>query len=467
MSAYSYAPLDNACKEIRLLHIRPSTDKSSDIVCTLQHASLNAQNPPHYETLSYTWGGGPTISFSTTNTSPVMWVDAICINQKDDVEKSSEVPRILQIYQSAFQVCIWLGGESSDSGLAFKHLRQLALQWEIWGSESFITVYRRRARYALMSLCQFLCLLTHISLIIGAKRWKQCLCMMLYYTEIYHSQFISMWTTRLSMLLIIIEILESTLPQWWRATSRTTYALQITPDDDTITALANLFGRSWFTRTWIVQEVTAAKKACFICGPDSMSIESLTDALEYIGYLTYMHASKSPYTRCIYLNFSSFLTTLVKREAPPAFREQQRSLLFLISRFSNLDAQLQQDKVYAFLGLVHETQRVEADYTKSASEVYIETARHLIETSGNLDVLRACLFTGAVENLPSWVPDWTVKQHRSVGDFAHWREQYALSPASSRHLVSLSQNTKTLSQAAGFDLPYDVDDCRYLPVAFS
>ncbi|KAI0553139.1 hypothetical protein F4679DRAFT_532076 [Xylaria curta] len=60
MSAYTFAPLDHERKEIRLLQIHPSTDKSSNVVCSLQHVSLNVQNPPHYEALSYTWGGGPT-----------------------------------------------------------------------------------------------------------------------------------------------------------------------------------------------------------------------------------------------------------------------------------------------------------------------------------------------------------------------------------------------------------------------
>lgn len=46
-----------------------------------------------------------------------------------------------------------------------------------------------------------------------------------------------------------------------------------------------------------------------------------------------------------------------------------------------------------------------ADYGKSICDVYAETAKFLIEAYGNLDVLRACVYPGSMENLPSWAPN--------------------------------------------------------------
>jgi Heterokaryon incompatibility protein (HET)/Zinc finger, C2H2 type len=37
------------------------------------------------------------------------WIDAICINQADKVEKSHQLPKMLEIYGNAFSVCVWLG----------------------------------------------------------------------------------------------------------------------------------------------------------------------------------------------------------------------------------------------------------------------------------------------------------------------------------------------------------------------
>jgi hypothetical protein len=38
-----------------------------------------------------------------------LWVDAICINQQDKVEKTAQVSRMHEIYSAASNVCIWLG----------------------------------------------------------------------------------------------------------------------------------------------------------------------------------------------------------------------------------------------------------------------------------------------------------------------------------------------------------------------
>jgi hypothetical protein len=43
-----------------------------------------------------------------------LWVDAICINQKDNVEKSHQIPKMPDIYGHAWTVTIWIGG-SDDS----------------------------------------------------------------------------------------------------------------------------------------------------------------------------------------------------------------------------------------------------------------------------------------------------------------------------------------------------------------
>ncbi|KXL42182.1 hypothetical protein M433DRAFT_72039, partial [Acidomyces richmondensis BFW] len=53
-----------------------------------------------------------------------LWVDAICINQEDFDEKAEQVPRIANIYSSAFTVLVWLGNiqNINPDPTAFKHL---------------------------------------------------------------------------------------------------------------------------------------------------------------------------------------------------------------------------------------------------------------------------------------------------------------------------------------------------------
>ena len=47
-----------------------------------------------------------------------VWIDAICINQGDALEKSAQVARMLKIYEKAQSVAIWLGEPDADSLLA-------------------------------------------------------------------------------------------------------------------------------------------------------------------------------------------------------------------------------------------------------------------------------------------------------------------------------------------------------------
>ena len=81
-----------------------------------------------YSALSYVWGesrpqcqiklDGKAVHFRPNlyyflfyargDTSRFWWIDAICINQADDLEKSSQVRRMTEIFENARMVCVWL-----------------------------------------------------------------------------------------------------------------------------------------------------------------------------------------------------------------------------------------------------------------------------------------------------------------------------------------------------------------------
>jgi hypothetical protein len=142
---YTYAPLTKP-NEIRLLIISPSTHLDdpiySQLVSTADHPT---DTPPlTYEALSYTWGNDdpiheikilnlrkkgrkPTLKklwakffvrsnlhaalrYLRSSSHPItLWVDALCINQKDDAERNAQVKRMAEIYNQASNVCVWLG----------------------------------------------------------------------------------------------------------------------------------------------------------------------------------------------------------------------------------------------------------------------------------------------------------------------------------------------------------------------
>jgi len=55
-----------------------------------------------------------------------IWVDAICINQKDNVVKATQIPLMRSIYTQAQHVIIWLGLEGESTKLALALFRTAA-----------------------------------------------------------------------------------------------------------------------------------------------------------------------------------------------------------------------------------------------------------------------------------------------------------------------------------------------------
>jgi len=58
-----------------------------------------------------------------------LWVDSICINQKDNEEKASQVPMMADIYRRSRQVLIWLGEATPESDACFQTIRKSVPGW--------------------------------------------------------------------------------------------------------------------------------------------------------------------------------------------------------------------------------------------------------------------------------------------------------------------------------------------------
>ena len=122
---YQYEPLRDV-HEVRLLVLAPGAH-SDEIRCELKHYFLSSI--PKFDALSYAWGD---ISMSrevlcNNECIPVtesifialhylrhkdlgrtIWVDAICINQGSNVEKSHQVALMRRIYSQAQKTLVWL-----------------------------------------------------------------------------------------------------------------------------------------------------------------------------------------------------------------------------------------------------------------------------------------------------------------------------------------------------------------------
>lgn len=54
-----------------------------------------------------------------------LWIDVVCINQADDVEKAQQFSRMPSIYQAAKNVCVWLGEATESTSTAFEFVPKL------------------------------------------------------------------------------------------------------------------------------------------------------------------------------------------------------------------------------------------------------------------------------------------------------------------------------------------------------
>jgi hypothetical protein len=145
MSEYHHSKILQP-ETIRMLRLQPSPKFVSEIRCELVEYSLPTldQRTHPYEALSYVWGNqDDTISISINNqifdvtknlhialsylryheVPRYIWVDAVCINQKDDKEKEDQIGLLAEIYARASRVIVWLGESEYNSDLALEAIR--------------------------------------------------------------------------------------------------------------------------------------------------------------------------------------------------------------------------------------------------------------------------------------------------------------------------------------------------------
>jgi hypothetical protein len=149
--AYEYRSL--SVSHIRLLCISPGLP-DDNIQCALKHVPLSSikENLLEFQALSYAWGepnpchmvyiddilspGTTSLEDTAQPSSSIprcleirgnlysalkcireedsytwLWVDALCINQSSESEKSLQIPKMPEIYSNAWNVVIWLGEE--------------------------------------------------------------------------------------------------------------------------------------------------------------------------------------------------------------------------------------------------------------------------------------------------------------------------------------------------------------------
>lgn len=321
-----------------------------------------------------------------------LWADALCINQNDVKERSTQVQRMQEIYQKALEVVVWLGEEAEDSWKAIRLIKILSLSWKKDKGKELHTLLASNPNFPLASYQMS-----------GAP-----------------------WGRRQER------------GRRYQKIERRYHLRSTGPQDPSLFgcwhAFRSLMQREYWKRVWIIQELSAGtKETPILCGRSVISLGDLSNAV----------------TKWIYhLTFDLILTLLAREElskheliAGPISEEVKRDStgrwitsgnLLLVKKFhdvrrrgcwpppldvlsdgQDLNATDPRDKIYGFMALIHPyfVKDLKPNYELSVEEVYINFCVTVIQASQSLDILSYCNWTPDRNTTPSWVPDWNRKTH--------------------------------------------------------
>ena len=404
-STFTYAPLDPSNPEIRLFrfvkpqHLSPLAN--SDLPrLELQHFSLGGT--PVYQALSYVWGSSiknwPILLnenahfltrslglalqlFELDDDLEWLWADALCINQDDPKEKSTQVAQMKQVFQNARTVLAWLGPPSEGSEALLRNVERegkklIRMGWSRLQEQATNGQEEPSPDSLLSSQCWRA--FQSFSIMISEDRAV---------------------LARIAMDLLLRDSETGLFPH---------------------VPMLDFLGRPIWTRAWIVQEFAVARDLYLICEQVRLKYSHFI-AVYFLYYRFYedqrhdepLGPHSQQFSKRVAAIFPIFWPTVV------AMRHQSLGpLKDILTSVHSLGATDPRDRVYAVIGLANDAKLmgIRTDYAKSYTEMSIELAWRLFRLEGLWILTRArgLRATELVSSLPSWVPDWSLRTNATL-----------------------------------------------------
>lgn len=432
-----YSPIDSSKEEIRVIHLLPG-GFDDEISIKLATICLVSDPPPQYDALSYVWGIAqcrtPALvngkAFTTTSNldvalryfrdkavGKVLWVDAVCINQGDNVEKGPQVQLMGQIYSKAAQVLIWLGPAADGSDELLGHMSAAE------ASEETVNPRLQDASLAMMSRPWF------------TRIWVQQEFALARQDPIFCcGRYAVSWAVWCDLILKILFPLEDAFREVIRRQEMEGVAIRPLPTDSDEVVEAKY--------QKLLQHIENNKKSMAIQHAQNkvQSLLSLRLAVEMAsGILNDKMIEINAYVRLktdpqrVTEATGTDKAPLTAAELKLLLQEkgmdddgasklvQSRALYNDATKFSRLlgvtrrlDATEARDKVFGLLGLVKFVDKpILADYNKTKRQVYSEAMATVIREGMDYSYNTWSILGSRKKGLPSWVPD--LGGHNTLG----------------------------------------------------
>lgn len=358
--------------------------------------SCNLVQGPHmrrlfYEAISYTWGGdeltqqimidGCTMkvtesvyeiltSYSSLLVPKLLWIDALCIDQRNMEEKSLQVPLMQKIYSNALFTTVFLGRASTSQRRVFGGISKiLPYRYDgIYAPDKATKDHNDSAR-AVIDLFNEFHVLKEGALRTSAK-------------NIYE----------------LYEMLPTkSKPKQWNA-------------------LLRLLQHPWFSRVWVVQEVALSEKVFVKYGDETIEWDVLAEALAMLhrsrNFRLWLECTHNVQLRHIQ-NTSMYNVIRIDKLRESLHPKSQYDRVHwptvprLLSESFYFRATNPRDQIFGLMALCQEP--LDVDYSVSVEDTFIYAAKALLH-QGSVGIL---FHAGGVGNrpeiipgLPTWVPDW-------------------------------------------------------------
>ncbi|KAK8122722.1 Heterokaryon incompatibility protein [Apiospora sp. TS-2023a] len=408
---YIYQPLDQQEKEVRLLRVVSPTDDdvSTKLVLELRHESLSDKSI-QYAALSYVWGkdtshemveikinGAPFLITRNLHTglgrllrsvgfavAPWLWIDAICINQADDFEKSWQVSQMGGIYSHADVVYMMIGSGSAETDRAIEFISRIGPRAVASGALRLPAGSDAIREY------------------VAARPTSPSQDMDKNYAG----------DNELARLMYDLLHEKSLYP--WPPPSKSLCA-----------GILEMLRKDYWSRIWITQEVALAKRALLICGERSVSLDDFEGTMMAIFWCAWLGLRNlaPEYADFVFeLNNNAYETMSLAVRRRHCNGNPIRLVHLLCQHViapyrPHYSASDPRDIFFALLGVISDREELglAADYSKTFEEVHTASTRALLR-DGELHPsqvfhLDQCVPKGHSERtrrLPSWVPDWEV-----------------------------------------------------------